>query len=130
VRVRCLRAPSCVGVRGWVRSANVSGRAAVECRWKIVVLRARRWTSRWIWRQVRRVGRFEEGRRRGEVLSSLLLSLRLVLLLLLLLERLLVGLHCGGCWRGSSWSPFARGDSIAGTIGTVLSFTGGMKTSA
>ena len=100
----------------------------MEERWKVVVLRARRWTSRWIWRQVRRIGRWDGRWRRGVSCEGDLV-LSLLSLLLLLLDRLAVGLLCGGYWRGSSWRPFARGDSIDGTVG-IGSFTGRTKTSA
>ena len=126
-----MRAASWVGDKGRVWWAKVSGRAEVEERWKVVVLRARRWTSRWIWRQVRRVRRCEGRSRRGALCEGDLM-LSLSLLLSLLLDRLavvVVGLLCGGCWRGSSWRPIARGDSIDGTVG-IGSFTGRTKTSA
>ena len=64
------------------------------------------------------------------MVPSVSLLLVLSLLLLLLRLRLLVGLHCGGCRRGSRRRLFANGDSTQGTVGIVVLFTGGMKTSA
>jgi hypothetical protein len=57
VRVRCFRAESWGFERGEALRAKASGSALVECRWKVVVLRARREASWWIWREVRRVAR-------------------------------------------------------------------------
>jgi hypothetical protein len=101
----------------------------VECRWKVVVLRARRWSSRWIWRQVRR-GERCGCRWREAVVPSMSVLLMLSLLLLSLRVRLFDELHCGGCWRVSKRRPFANGDSTHGTVGIVVLFTGGTKTSA
>lgn len=131
--MRCLRAASWADARGWDREAKFSGRALVECKWKMEVLRARRWSSRWIWRQVRRVSNCDSRRRRWTVVVVVGELGEDVVLALLLRERLLlsllVGLHCGGCWRGSRSRPFDNGDSTHGTIG-IASLAGGTKTSA
>jgi hypothetical protein len=59
VRVRCFIA-AILGVEsGRVLRAKASGSAEVEWRWKVVVLRARREASWWIWREMRRVERGE-----------------------------------------------------------------------
>jgi hypothetical protein len=59
VRVRCFIEAILGGGRGKVLRAKASGSADVEWRWKVVVLRARREASWWIWRQVWRVERAE-----------------------------------------------------------------------
>ena len=106
VKVKCLSAPSFADESGRVRKVKCSGSALVECRWKVVVLMARSWASRWICWHVRSV---ESGvglwGGRGESSS---------------------GSRSGEHGGESSCKAIASGDAVAGARG-IGSFTGGMK---